>query len=119
MPVATGETNFGVSEFAGLIAADAADILMPNLQRVGGLTGWLRIAEAAALRGVGIASHVHAQFALSLMCGVQNAVTLEYVPWWPNPFEQEIRFENGQALAFEEPGFGLTLDEARLRLNPA
>ena len=96
-----------------------AQEVVPHLQRVGGMTGWLRIAEAAALHGIGIASHVHAPFALPLMCGISNAVTLEYVPWWPNPFEQSIAFKDGDAVASDQPGFGLTLDEAKLRLNPA
>lgn len=119
IPVATGETNFGLAEFDRLIAAESADILMPNLQRVGGVTGWRRIAEAAALHGIGIASHVSTHFNVPLLCGITNAVTLEHVPWWPNPFEQEVQFENGRAVPFEAPGFGLTLDEARLRHNPA
>lgn len=119
VPIATGETNFGLGDFAHLISARAADILMPNLQRIGGITAWLRIAEAASLQGISMASHVNAHFALPLLCGVANAVTLEYVPWWPNPFEQEIQLNGGDAIAFDQPGFGVSLDEARLRLNPA
>jgi mandelate racemase len=90
---------------------------MPNIQRVGGVTGWLRVAEAAALRGVAVASHVNTHFALPLLCGIANASVLEFVPWWPNPFEQELDFRDGAGLASLEPGFGLTLDEARLRHN--
>lgn len=118
IPIATGETNFGLDSFDRLLAADAADILMPNIQRVGGVTGWRRVAEAAALRGIAIASHVNTSFALPLLCGAANASVLEYVPWWPNPFEQELFFEDGGACPSQEPGFGLTLDEARLRHNP-
>lgn len=119
MPIATGETNYGLAEFDQLIVAESADILMPNLQRVGGITGWRRVAEAAALRGIGIASHVSAHYNVPLLSGISNAVTLEYVPWWPNPFEQELQFVNGRAIPFDAPGFGLTLDEARLKHNPA
>jgi L-alanine-DL-glutamate epimerase-like enolase superfamily enzyme len=117
IPVATGETNFGLASFDGLLTARAADILMPNIQRVGGVTGWLRVAEAAALRGIPVASHVNTHFALPLLCGIANASVLEFVPWWPNPFEEELSFRNGEAVVSQEPGFGLTLDEARLRHN--
>ena len=117
MPIATGETNFGLASFDSLLAADAADVLMPNIQRVGGVTGWLRVAGAAALRRVPVASHVNTHFALPLLCAISNGGVLEYVPWWPNPFEGDLVFRNGEAFVSHEPGFGLTLDEARLRHN--
>ncbi len=59
MAVATGETNFTPGEFDRLLRAGAADILTPNLQRVGGISAWRDVASAAWLREVGIASHVY------------------------------------------------------------
>jgi L-alanine-DL-glutamate epimerase-like enolase superfamily enzyme len=56
-------------------------------------------------------------FALPLLCGIANASVLEFVPWWPNPFEEELDFRQGAAIVSQKPGFGLTLDEARLRHN--
>ncbi|MGF7161007.1 L-alanine-DL-glutamate epimerase-like enolase superfamily enzyme [Rhodoligotrophos appendicifer] len=115
VPVATGETNFGVSDFAHALKTGAADILMPNLQRVGGVTPWLRIAQAAALANVPIASHVFTEINASLMCAIPNAMTLEVVPWWPNPFEQQIAIADGHATPPDGPGFGLSFNEDRLR----
>src|SRR5690606_7827612 len=77
IPVATGETNFGLEDFDRILAHRAADIVMPNLQRIGGVTAWLRVAAAAELRGLAIASHVHMPFALPLLCAAPNGLCLE------------------------------------------
>ena len=112
MSIATGETNFGVAESARLLRLGAADVLMPNLQRVGGITGWRKIAAMAEIHGVPMASHVYAEIGVHLMCGVPNALTLEVVPWWPNLFNESLRIRNGLASPPSRPGLGLTLNSA-------
>jgi L-alanine-DL-glutamate epimerase-like enolase superfamily enzyme len=112
MAVATGETNFTAGEAKALIDAGAADILMPNLSRVGGITPWLKVAAAAELAGIPIASHVHAEVNVHLMCAIPNALTLEVVPWWPRPFHETLQLADGHAVPPDRPGLGLTVDRA-------
>lgn len=114
MEIATGETNFGAEEFDRMLALGAADILMPNLQRLGGITPWRKVAAAAELRGIPIASHVFAGINAHLMCAVPNGLTLEIVPWWPHPFQEPLRIEGGLATPPEGPGLGLTPDPAAI-----
>ena len=61
MHIATGETNFGIGECARLLEQRAADVLMPNLQRVGGITGWRKVAAMAELHGIPMASQVYSE----------------------------------------------------------
>ena len=112
LPVATGETNFTPGEFTRLIDARAAEILMPNLQRVGGITAWRKVAAAAELRGIAVASHVYPEIGVHLMCAVPNGFTLEVIPWWPQFFEQTVAISGGMARPPDGPGFGLTLDRS-------
>ncbi len=112
MNIATGETNFGVAESARLLRQHAADVLMPNLQRVGGITGWRKVAAMAELHGISMASHVYGEIGVHLMCGVPNALTLEVVPWWPKLFIETLNIEGGMGSAPARPGLGLTLDQA-------
>ena len=112
MDIATGETNFGVAECARLLQRGAADILMPNLQRVGGITGWRKVAAMAELHRVPMASHVYGEIGVHLMCGVPNALTLEVVPWWPKLFNESLSIEDGMASPPSRPGLGLTLNNA-------
>ena len=112
MNIATGETNFGVTESARLLQLGAADVLMPNLQRVGGITGWRKIAAMAEMHRIPMASHVYGEIGVHLMCGVPNALTLEVVPWWPKLFKESLAIKDGMASPPSRPGLGLTLDEA-------
>jgi L-alanine-DL-glutamate epimerase-like enolase superfamily enzyme len=112
MAVATGETNFTPAECRALIDAGAADILMPNLQRVGGITPWRKVAAAAELADLAIASHVYAEINVHLMCAVPNALTLEVVPWWPRMFHETLDLVDGHAVPPDRPGLGVTVDPA-------
>ena len=110
MNIATGETNFGLGECARLLRHRAADVLMPNLQRVGGITGWRKVAAMAEILGVPMASHVYAEIGVHLMCAVQHALTLEVVPWWPALFNEPLQIEDGMARPPSRPGLGVTLN---------
>lgn len=110
--IATGETNFTTDEFRRLLAARAADILMPNLQRVGGITPWRQIAGAAALHGIPVASHVFPEVNAHLMAASPNGLTLEVIPWWPRLFAETLEIANGRARPPAGPGLGLTVDPA-------
>ena len=58
VPIAMGENVHNVHRFRDLIDAQAADILQPNVVRVGGITPFLDIAQLAAERGVRLAPHL-------------------------------------------------------------
>ena len=65
MPVQIGE-NFSLpAAMEAALAAKASDLVMPDLERIGGVTGWLRAAELAA-------AQPHADVIASLS-GVQRA----------------------------------------------
>ncbi len=115
MPVAAGETNFAVADFERMLACGAADIIMPNVQRVGGITPWRKIAAAAELQRVPIGSHVQPEVQVHLMCAAQNGLALEYVPWWPWPFEEPLDLRSGLASPPDRPGLGLTVDKEFVR----
>ncbi len=117
MNIATGETNFGVAESARLLQIGAADVLMPNLQRVGGITGWRKIAAMAEIHRIPMASHVYGEIGVHLMCGVPNALTLEVVPWWPKLFNESLVIQGGMASPPSRPGLGLTLDDAMIKAH--
>lgn len=114
MDIATGETNFGVHDGARLLRQQATDILMPNLQRVGGITGWRKLAAMAELHGIPVASHVYAEIGVHLMCAVPNGLTLEVLPWWPKLFKESLAVHDGHATPPRGPGLGVTLDPAVL-----
>jgi galactonate dehydratase len=83
MPLATGETLYGLEAFAEVLDAGGADVLMPDVKQSGGLRACLAVAELCAARGVAFSPHNPAgpvATALSLhLCAVAPAFTrLEY-----------------------------------------
>lgn len=115
--IATGETNFGVGSMVRLLDHDAADILMPNLQRVGGITAWQKIAGMAELNHRPVASHVFPEFNIHLMCGAANGLIFEYVPWWPSPYLDPPVPVKGVAHPPERPGHGCEPDFERTKAH--
>ena len=114
MDLATGETLFGVDDAVRCIRQRGADILMPNLQRVGGITGWRKVAAFAELSDVGIAGHVYPEVHAHLMCSAPNALALELWSGWPWIWTEPLAVREGHVTPPDGPGLGLTLDEARV-----
>jgi L-alanine-DL-glutamate epimerase-like enolase superfamily enzyme len=119
MDVATGESLWGTGDAMRLVAARGADLLMPNLQRTGGIGAWRRLAAAAGLAGVPVAAHVHPEVQVHLMCATPNAVALECWPGWPWLWQEPLSVRDGLATPPHAPGLGFTLDEARVAAHRA
>src|SRR5207253_84519 len=57
-PIQLGENFMGPEQMAQAIAAGACDFVMPDAQRIGGVTGWLRAAALAQGAGMEMSSHL-------------------------------------------------------------
>ncbi|MDQ3693569.1 MAG: mandelate racemase/muconate lactonizing enzyme family protein [Chloroflexota bacterium] len=128
LPVASGEWLDSIWGFRDLLDAGGADILMPNITRCGGITGFRRIAEMAALRNVTIAPHgvgsgIGILAALHGCAAISNFSIYEYNQLL-NPLRHGIladplRFVSGQLEVPATPGLGATIDETSLdRFGP-
>lgn len=58
VPIAVGENLHTVHRFGDFLRAGAAQIVQPNVVRVGGITPFLRIAELAASHGAALHPHL-------------------------------------------------------------
>ena len=61
--------------------AGAATYVMPDLERIGGVTGWLRAAALADERGIKMSSHLFPEISAHLMTATPTWHFLEYVDW--------------------------------------
>ena len=52
-PIQIGENFMGPEQMAQALAAGACDYVMPDAQRIGGVTGWMRAAALAQAAGLG------------------------------------------------------------------
>jgi len=106
-PIQIGE-NFSLP--TGMQAAlDAAkpDYVMPDLERIGGVTGWRQAAALAAERGVPMSSHLFPEVSAHLLAATPTCHYLEYVDWADVLVEKPLAIENGCAIVPERPGNGL------------
>lgn len=106
-PVATGEQEYTKLGFRRLAEAGAADVLMPDLQRSGGVTEWLKIAAIAEAWQMPISSHVFVEPHVHLMASIPNGLILEHMPRWDDLLVEPIRVEAGHAHVPALPGLGV------------
>jgi mandelate racemase len=112
--VATGENIYLPRGFQALFEAGACDIVMPDVQRVGGVTGWMRVAALAEVHRVPIASHLFPEISVHLLAASPTVLVLEYMPWAQPIMAEPLQIENGAVLVPPRPGPGLVFDDAAI-----
>jgi mandelate racemase len=106
-PVQIGENFNGIAEMEKAIRAGASDYVMPDLERIGGVTGWLRAAGLAAGAAVEISSHLFPEVSAHLLAATPTAHFLEYMDWAEPLLAAPIAIENGHAVIPARPGNGM------------
>ena len=110
-PVQLGENLRGVGEMDKAIAAGAASLYMPDVQRIGGVSGWLRAATLAAVHDLPLSSHLFPEISAHLLAASPTAHYLEYMDWAAPVLCEPLRIRDGHALICATPGCGLAWDE--------
>jgi mandelate racemase len=109
-PIQIGE-NFSLADgMAVALAAGAADYVMPDLERIGGVTGWLRAAALAATHRLPMSSHLFPEVSVHLLAATPTCHYLEYVDWADKVVEEPLRIVDGCAVPSDLPGNGLSWD---------
>ena len=119
-PVASGETEYARYGFAQMLERKAADILMPDLQRVGGISEFMKVAHMAEARDVPISPHIFTEQSLQLCGAIANCTYAEHMPWFEPLYQERMALEDGDLLIPDRPGLGFTFDEeavARFRVG--
>jgi mandelate racemase len=117
-PVQIGE-NFSLDyDVKRAIDADACSYVMPDVERIGGVTGWQRASGLAHAAGLPMSSHLYPEVSAHLLAATPTAHWLEYVDWLDAVVTEPLRIVNGMAHPSERPGNGLEWnEEAVLRLE--
>jgi L-alanine-DL-glutamate epimerase-like enolase superfamily enzyme len=118
LPIAIGESVYTDSQFLAYLRAGAVDIVQPDLCRVGGFTGFMRIAQLAAAHHLPVAPHYVAEITLPALCAIPNGLVLEWVRGGTlgelGVLAEPMRLEQGVAHASAAPGHGVVLDRDAL-----
>jgi mandelate racemase len=110
-PIQIGENFMGPEQMAQALAAGASDYVMPDAQRIGGVTGWARAAALAQAAGLEMSSHLFPEVSAHLLAVTPTAHWLEYVDWADAVLEEPLRVRDGQAQVLDRPGIGIKWNE--------
>ena len=94
-PIQIGENFMGPEQMAQALAAGACDYAMPDAQRIGGVTGWLRAAALAQGAGVEMSSHLFPEVSAHLLAATPTCHWLEFVDWAGPVVEEPLRVKDG------------------------
>ena len=115
IPVATGEHEYTKYGFKDLISQGGADIVQPDVGRVGGVTEWMKVAHLAHAFNLPVAPHAVQLVHLHLACATPNLRVVEYLgvaeetdKLWYTEFPQP---KDGMWSPYpDRPGLGLELN---------
>jgi L-alanine-DL-glutamate epimerase-like enolase superfamily enzyme len=125
IPLAAGESEFGLFGFRELLARRAIDIVQPDVARIGGFTAGMRLGALVQAHNVRYAPHT------GFSCGVAQLASLHLAAAVPNLYLWEAMFisnplaeifseplpepSGGEVALPQRPGLGLELDRKKLQ----
>jgi mandelate racemase len=110
-PIQCGENWWGVLDMQHAIDARASDYVMPDVMKIGGVTGWLRAAALAGAKGIRMSNHLWPEVSARLLCCTPTAHWLEYADWWNPILAEPLLVENGLAVVGDTVGSGVQWNE--------
>ena len=111
IPIQAGENWWFPRGFAEAIAAGASDFIMPDLMKVGGITGWLNVAGQADAASIPMSSHILPEASAHVMAVTPTAHWLEVLDFASPILANPIKIVDG-TLTARGPGLGIEWNEA-------
>ena len=111
-PIQIGENFAGLAPMAAALEASASDYVMPDLDRIGGVTGWQRAAGLAAAYNREVSSHLFPEVSAHLLAATPGRHWLEYVDWAVPLLREPLQIVDGMAIVANRAGNGMVWDEA-------
>jgi mandelate racemase len=110
-PVQIGENFMGPEQMAQALSRGACDYVMPDAQRIGGVTGWMRAAALAQGAGMEMSSHLFPEISVHLLGVTPTAHWLEYVDWAAPILAEPLSAKDGFIAIPDVPGSGIHWNE--------
>jgi len=110
-PIQCGENWWGTLDLQHAIEAQASDYVMPDVMKIGGVTGWQRAAALAHASGLQVSSHLWPEVSAHLLCCTPTAHWLEYADWWNPVVAEPLSIVKGIAMVSDAAGSGVEWNE--------
>lgn len=109
VPIASGETEYTRHGMQAMLVAGAADVLMPDLQRIGGYSEFRKSSALAAGWNTPVSSHFFTEHSLCLAGSLENCISVEHCNWFAPLFNESMTIADGKIEVPDRPGHGFTL----------
>ncbi|MDP3858490.1 MAG: enolase C-terminal domain-like protein [Stagnimonas sp.] len=113
-PLQIGENFAGPRAMAQSLAHGASDYVMPDVERIGGVSGWMEAAALARTAGVEMSSHLFPEISSHLLAVTPTAHWLEYVDWAHPLLQVPLLLADGCIAPPDRPGIGMAWDDGAI-----
>lgn len=113
-PIQCGENWWGTLDLQHAVDAHASDFLMPDVMKIGGVTGWMRAAAIASAKGLRVSNHLWPEISAQLLCVTPTAHWLEYADWWNAIIREPLVIRDGVTDLAGASGSGVEWNESAI-----
>jgi mandelate racemase len=110
-PIQIGENWWSWRVGKAAIEMGACDYVMPDLLRIGGVTGWMRLARVAEARAVPFSSHLSPDYSAHVLAATPTRHWLEYMDWGQGLLADPLVPVKGFTTPRDTPGTGVEWNE--------
>jgi mandelate racemase len=115
LPLQLGENFDGPKDLLRALQAQACDLVMPDVARIGGVSGWMQAAGVAEAHGIPMSSHLMPEVSAHLLAATPTCHFLEYVDWTDAIAAEPVKIVDGCWPMGDRPGTGLSWDADAVR----
>jgi mandelate racemase len=114
-PIQLGENLLGPHALRQALDARACDLVMFDLQRIGGVSGWCTAARIAADAQMPVSNHLFPEVSVHLLAATPTRDRLEMVDWAAPILEAPLIVRDGMVIPSDAPGTGVTWNERAVK----
>ncbi len=114
-PIQIGENCWGSHDMEKALSAGASDYFMPDVVKIGGVSGWLRAAAMAEPVGMALSSHLFPEISAHLLSVTPTRHWLEYVDWANPVLAEPAVVKDGFVAPSTSPGAGIAWNDDAVR----
>lgn len=112
--IQTGENWWFARDAQRALEAQACDRMMPDLMKIGGITGWLSVMGLARAASMPVSSHLFVEASAHVLAVSPTCDWLEFMDFGGPVLQSPCRPAQGRITA-QGPGLGIAWDEPAVR----